>query len=55
MPSVLIIGCIIPLFMHIRLYKIKDNLNSVESRKQLGYLYNEYRKETYYWEIIKII
>ena len=34
--------------------KYKDKLNDTSVLRLYGYLYNEYSKDTYYWEIIKI-
>ena len=34
--------------------KYKDKLNDTYVYRLYGYLYNEYSKSTYYWEIIKI-
>lgn len=35
-------------------YKLRNKLDDFESRKKLGYFYNEYTKEGYLWEFVKI-
>lgn len=35
-------------------WKIRDALDDFENRKKLGYFYNEYTKEGYLWEFVKI-
>ncbi|CAD8108833.1 unnamed protein product [Paramecium primaurelia] len=53
-PSAFTLGLIIPAYMFLSLYKIKNDLNDGESRKKWGYLYNEYQPKAYFWEIVKI-
>ena len=36
------------------MFKYKGKLNDTFVLRVYGYLYNEYSKATYYWEIIKI-
>jgi hypothetical protein len=48
------VGLVIPIFMLFNLLKLKSKLNDVKVRKNWGYLYNEYKQEAYFWEIIKI-
>ncbi|CAD8121897.1 unnamed protein product [Paramecium sonneborni] len=55
LPLLIFIGFIIPLFFFISLYSNKKVLNEKKTRKKWGYLYNEYKLEAYYWEIIKIV
>lgn len=51
-PSIIVWGLGIPFFALILLTRIRKNLDSVESREKLGFLYRGYRKEFYYWEAI---
>lgn len=51
-PSICVWGLGIPFFALILLTKIRKNLDAIESREKLGFLYRGYRKEFYYWEII---
>ena len=57
MPSLIsvlvLIGIAIPLFFYYKLFHIKD-LNNIHSRSNWGFLYNEYTKWAFYWEIVKI-
>ena len=52
MPSIVVWGLGIPFFALILLMGIRKNLDSIESREKLGFLYRGYRKEFYYWEAI---
>lgn len=47
-------GIIIPMIIWSILYKSRDNLASVKGQFTFGFLYREYKLETYYWEIVKI-
>jgi hypothetical protein len=38
----------------IKLYQNRNKLDKKITRQQWGYLYNEYKSTTYYWEITKI-
>lgn len=49
------IGILIPLYFFYKLFNIKDRLNQIENRSTWGFLYNEYSKWAYYWEIVKIL
>ncbi|CAK68383.1 unnamed protein product (macronuclear) [Paramecium tetraurelia] len=53
-PSAFTLGLIIPTYMFLSMYKIKNDLNDGENRKKWGYLYNEYQPKAYFWEIVKI-
>ncbi|KAM3129596.1 hypothetical protein pb186bvf_018277 [Paramecium bursaria] len=44
----------IPLLLFYLLKKIKDRLQDKQSRNKFSYLYNEYRNNSYFWEIFKI-
>ncbi|CAD8176760.1 unnamed protein product [Paramecium pentaurelia] len=55
LPILILISIIIPLFFLIALYSNKSSLNEKKTRQKWGYLYNEYKLQAYYWEIIKII
>ena len=36
------------------LYKNREGLQTSEIKEQFGFLYNGYRKSSYYWEIVII-
>lgn len=36
----------------ILLNKEKSKLNSIQTREKLGFLYNGYKNEYYYWEVV---
>lgn len=44
----------IPGYFYYKLFKIRHKLNNIENRSTWGFLYNEYTKWAYYWEIVKI-
>ena len=52
LPSVLLSGLLIPLFIFMQLQKKRFSLKDQMTKLKYGYLYNEYR--IYYWEFIKI-
>ncbi|KAM3127333.1 hypothetical protein pb186bvf_020559 [Paramecium bursaria] len=54
-PTLLLVGILIPVFLWYGVYKNRDNLNDTKIKQIWGYLYNEYRKEVFFWETIKII
>lgn len=54
LPALILIGIFIPLIMLVSLRSIRTKLDNPSSRSAWGYLYNEYKREAYYWELIKI-
>ncbi|CAD8108681.1 unnamed protein product [Paramecium primaurelia] len=55
LPLLILISLIIPLYFLLSLYLNKQKFNKNKTRQKWGYLYNEYKLEAYYWEIIKIL
>ncbi|CAD8101945.1 unnamed protein product [Paramecium primaurelia] len=53
-PILVIFGGIIPLLLLLILYKIRNYFHFERTRKIWGYLFNDYKENSYYWEIIKI-
>ncbi|KAM3138611.1 hypothetical protein pb186bvf_009363 [Paramecium bursaria] len=54
MPAFIFVGIVIPTILFLKLQQRKDKLDQVDTLKMFGYLYNEYSKNAYYWEILKI-
>jgi hypothetical protein len=54
-PALTIIGILLPFFFWFILFHHRKKLNETKIRKFWGYLYNEYKLVTYYWETVKII
>ncbi|CAD8125630.1 unnamed protein product [Paramecium sonneborni] len=54
LPSTLILAIFIPIYMFLSLYFQRFQLENENTRKNWGYLYNEYQHKAYFWEIIKI-
>ncbi|CAD8191360.1 unnamed protein product [Paramecium octaurelia] len=54
LPSALMLGLIIPTYLFLSLYKIRNKLDDENNRKNWGYLYNEYQPKAYFWEIVKV-
>ncbi|EGR32881.1 hypothetical protein IMG5_067870 [Ichthyophthirius multifiliis] len=54
-PVLSIIGVIIPLYFFYNLYRGKSKLDSPQMKYKLGFLYIEYKKNAYFWEILKIV
>ncbi|KAM3132192.1 hypothetical protein pb186bvf_015652 [Paramecium bursaria] len=53
-PVLIIFGFLIPLVLYMNMSKFKHKLEDTNVLRFYGYLYNEYSKVTYYWEILKI-
>ncbi|KAM3134149.1 hypothetical protein pb186bvf_013770 [Paramecium bursaria] len=54
MPSLIVLALIIPFYLLRQLQAVKHKLDDIDNVKLWGYLYNEYRHQSYYWEIVKI-
>ncbi|CAD8161621.1 unnamed protein product [Paramecium pentaurelia] len=54
-PFLILIAIIIPLIFFAFLFFNRNNLDCNENRMNWGFLYNEYKKSGYFWEIIKLI
>ncbi|CAD8117342.1 unnamed protein product [Paramecium sonneborni] len=54
LPLLILISLIIPLFFLISLQLNRSSLDEKKTKQRWGYLYNEYKIQAYYWEIIKI-
>ena len=50
----IISGFLIPIVLYLKMSKYKYKLNDTYVLRLYGYLYNEYSKAAYYWELIKI-
>ncbi|CAD8125739.1 unnamed protein product [Paramecium sonneborni] len=55
LPFLLILGIFIPCQLFYILYKNRKNLDQRSTRLYWGYLYHEYKREAYFWELIKIL
>ncbi|CAD8125608.1 unnamed protein product [Paramecium sonneborni] len=53
-PMLLFLAILVPTFFLYELFKNRQNLDNKSTRLQFGYLYNEYTKTVFYWEVIKI-
>lgn len=51
-PSIIVWGLGIPFFAFILLSRIRKNLDKLESREKLGFLYRGYKKDFFFWEVI---
>ena len=52
LPSIIVWGLGIPTFAFVLLQKEKDRLKKIEVKEKYGFLYNGYRRDYYYWEVI---
>ncbi|CDW79966.1 UNKNOWN [Stylonychia lemnae] len=52
MPSIVVWGLGIPAFAFVLLTRDRQKLNTLEIREKLGFLYNGYKHDFYYWEIV---
>ncbi|CAD8174765.1 unnamed protein product [Paramecium pentaurelia] len=55
LPMLLILAILIPIYFFYGLYSNSNLLDDKKVRLQWGYLYNEYTKRAYFWEVIKIL
>jgi hypothetical protein len=51
-PCLIVWGLGIPFFALIMLMRSKDSLTKIETKEMFGFLYNGYKRENYFWEII---
>lgn len=52
LPSLICWGIGIPFFALILLFRNKETLNTIETKEKLGFLYNGYKTDYYFWEIL---
>lgn len=52
LPSLVVWGLGIPLFAFLMMSSVKKTLNKVETKEKLGFLYNGYKREFFYWEVV---
>ncbi|CAD8207432.1 unnamed protein product [Paramecium octaurelia] len=55
LPMLLVLAILIPIYFFQGLYNNSHQLDEKKVRLQWGYLYNEYTKTAYFWEVIKIL
>ncbi|CAD8181135.1 unnamed protein product [Paramecium pentaurelia] len=53
-PISMILGFILPIVLLCFLYFNKEQFNKIKFRRHIGYLINEYRKNRFFWEWIKL-
>ncbi|CAD8149192.1 unnamed protein product [Paramecium octaurelia] len=53
-PILLITGIIIPMILFLILYNKRYNLNQEKVRKIWGYIFNDYKESSFYWEIFRV-
>ncbi|CAD8122834.1 unnamed protein product [Paramecium sonneborni] len=53
-PGSSLIGLILPLSLFFILYINREQHNKIQFRRHIGYLFNEYTRKNYFWEIIKL-
>ncbi|CAD8117345.1 unnamed protein product [Paramecium primaurelia] len=53
-PGSILIGLIFPLLIFFILYTNRGQHDKIKFRRHLGYLFNEYTQNSYFWEIIKL-
>ncbi|CAK69886.1 unnamed protein product (macronuclear) [Paramecium tetraurelia] len=54
-PFFILIAFVIPLAFFMILFYNRNDLDSNETRMNWGFLYNEYKKSGYFWEIVKLV
>ncbi|CAD8066341.1 unnamed protein product [Paramecium sonneborni] len=53
-PLMICFGLIFPIILFITLNQNKKNFNNYSIKQKFGYLFNEYQKNYYYWELIRL-
>ncbi|KAL4449210.1 hypothetical protein ABPG74_015592 [Tetrahymena malaccensis] len=54
LPSLAIWVFLIPAFFLKKMYNGRDKLDKIEMQYKFGFLYTEYKKKSYFWEIVKV-
>ncbi|EAR97396.3 transmembrane protein, putative (macronuclear) [Tetrahymena thermophila SB210] len=54
LPSLAIWVFLIPIFFIKKMYDGRDKLDKIEMQYKFGFLYTEYKKTSYFWEIVKV-
>ncbi|CAK72922.1 unnamed protein product (macronuclear) [Paramecium tetraurelia] len=54
LPGLILIGVGIPIFLFMLIYFRRESIEKVRFRRHICYLLNEYNKNSYFWEQIKI-
>lgn len=52
LPALIVWGLGIPFFAYILLTREKAKLGTMELKEKFGFLFNGYKKEFYYWEVV---
>lgn len=52
LPCIIVWGLGIPFFAFVLMSRVRKNLVKMEVKELYGFLYNGYKKEFYYWEVI---
>jgi hypothetical protein len=52
LPSLIAWGLGIPFFAFILLNRVRTRLTKIDVRETYGFLYNGYKKQFYYWEVV---
>ncbi|CAD8094422.1 unnamed protein product [Paramecium primaurelia] len=55
LPGLFLFAFLIPFLFYLALYINRQGLNKLRIRQQFGYLYNEYKTDAFFWEIVKIV
>ncbi|KAL4498518.1 hypothetical protein ABPG72_019636 [Tetrahymena utriculariae] len=54
LPSLAIWVFLIPIFFLKKMYDGRDRLDKIEMQYKFGFLYTEYKKTSYFWELVKV-
>ena len=55
LPALLVWAFFLPFIIFYGLYKARHHLEFIEYKIKYGFLYNEYKQRTFYWEFVKMI
>lgn len=52
LPGIIVWGIGIPVFAYVLLRSVRHRLKKLEVKEMYGFLYNGYKREFYYWEVV---
>ncbi|KAL4503050.1 hypothetical protein ABPG72_014279 [Tetrahymena utriculariae] len=54
LPTLIVWVILIPIFFFKKMYDGKDQLDKINMQYRFGFLYTEYKKTSYFWELVKV-
>ncbi|EAS04602.2 transmembrane protein, putative (macronuclear) [Tetrahymena thermophila SB210] len=54
LPTLALWVFLVPLYLFRSMYKNREKLNKIDMQYKFGFLYTEYKKNSYFWELVKV-